>query len=188
METAIGILWAVLLWVGLMSGVLSILREIADLFYPGSVPGKDLFWACTRTAAIIAPLALWQKERRLRKSAEHPVESPDSLRRRTKKIADEVETFLRDRFLAQTRIVSFGEQADYSRLVSAHQSETFNIYKVNYHSRLSGVTNELRAKGVSTRSFGYNFGEAGQLPTVEDMDMLRSIACLLDHKDDAIRI
>jgi hypothetical protein len=100
-----------------------------------------------------------------------------------------MEAFLRERFLVQTRIVGFGEMADYNRLISAHQSETFNIYKVNYHSRLSGVTNELKAKGiVFTRSFGYNFGEAGQLPTVEEMEILRSMACMLDHKDDAIRI
>jgi hypothetical protein len=48
----------------LMSGPLSIFRECMGLFFPGRVPGPELFWTCARIAFIVSITLLWIDEYR----------------------------------------------------------------------------------------------------------------------------
>jgi hypothetical protein len=75
--------------VALMSGILSLYRELAGMYFPNAVLGKDMFWFCTRIALFASLMILWYRERKARKELEHPNEPPDSLRRRTVNLADE---------------------------------------------------------------------------------------------------
>jgi hypothetical protein len=53
----------VLLWgVALMSGILSIAREVLSIFFPGQVPQRSLFWNCVVIACIISVSLLWWLE------------------------------------------------------------------------------------------------------------------------------
>src|SRR5260370_36495327 len=51
------------LWIGLMSGLRSIMREIIAFVAPERVAGASLFYACARIAAIICFVTLWRHAR-----------------------------------------------------------------------------------------------------------------------------
>ena len=53
-------LLSMLLWgVALMSGILSIVREVLSIFFPKIVPQRSLFWNCVFIAFIISAAILW---------------------------------------------------------------------------------------------------------------------------------
>jgi hypothetical protein len=48
--------------IGLLSGVLSVLREIQEMYLPPKIPKKKHFWAVVRIAFVIAAVVLWCDE------------------------------------------------------------------------------------------------------------------------------
>jgi hypothetical protein len=64
----------VIVWVvALMSGALSIVREIYTM-YSGQLPAKPLFWSCARLAFIFSAAILWYLERKGRLEADARVD------------------------------------------------------------------------------------------------------------------
>src|ERR1700722_15196723 len=52
----------VLIVVGLLSGALSVLREVQLMYLPAKAAGKKLFWGFARIAFVIAAVLLWSDE------------------------------------------------------------------------------------------------------------------------------
>jgi hypothetical protein len=56
------------LWIAIMSGVLSIVRETYGMFVANPIDSKSIFWACARIAFILsAAIAWWQEHRAVRR-------------------------------------------------------------------------------------------------------------------------
>jgi hypothetical protein len=186
-DTPAAIFFVVLRWVALMSGILSIYRELAGMYFPNAVPGKDMFWACTRMALFASLVLLWCREIKARKELEHPNEPPDSLRRRTVNLADEIEQFARSRHADRCLTINANpiDNSEFQRLTKAHDQETASMFAVKYHSSLMGIIQELKSKGV----YWLEYDIAGNnWVQIREIQLLRSIAHRLDHKDDAIRL
>jgi hypothetical protein len=70
--------YVLLLVVALMTGILSVFREIMGIYAPpGMIPASDLFWACTRVAFALAMVAAWIVEHRKVGSLEAGLKVPD---------------------------------------------------------------------------------------------------------------
>jgi hypothetical protein len=52
----------VLIVVGLLSGAISVLREVQLMYFPAKAEGKKLFWGFARIAFVIAAILLWSNE------------------------------------------------------------------------------------------------------------------------------
>jgi hypothetical protein len=64
------------LWIAIMSGVLSLVRETYGMFAVNPIDSKSVFWSCARIALILsAGIAWWQEHQkvlRLEKEAKTP--------------------------------------------------------------------------------------------------------------------
>ena len=67
MPNSFRFLFKILVWaVALMSGILSILREVLAIFYPNQVPQRSIFWSCVIIAFILsAALLLFQQYKKI---------------------------------------------------------------------------------------------------------------------------
>src|ERR1039457_6354973 len=85
----------IVLIVGLLTGALSILREVQIMYWPTALPPKPLFWSFVRIAFVIAAALLWWDEHQkvLQLLTVKP-EPSNSLRRRTQALARDLEAYL----------------------------------------------------------------------------------------------
>jgi hypothetical protein len=116
---------------------------------PNAVLGKDLFWACTRVAFFVSVVTLWYRERKSRKEMENPAEPANSLRRRTRALADEIELFLSDRF-AVYRTITGNSEDPIEPKQKQHQQQTIDMFRVKFSQRLKGLSQEMEAIGINT--------------------------------------
>jgi hypothetical protein len=52
----------VVIVIGLLSGILSVVREIQIMYYPAKADDKKVFWAFVRIAFVVAAVLLWSDE------------------------------------------------------------------------------------------------------------------------------
>ena len=71
----------VLFMVALMSGILSLVRELYGM-YAGNLPPRNLFWSCTLIAFVISSFILWWRENKARTTAEKALADIENARPR----------------------------------------------------------------------------------------------------------
>jgi hypothetical protein len=184
------IIFVILCVVALMSGILSLYREVAGMYFPNAVLGKDLFWSCTRVALAASLVALWVRERKSRKRLENPKESSTSLRKRVRELADELETFYRDRQANAPPFYLNDSQPESSNNKHAYYQQTLDICNITYGSRFRGICQELKAKGVDLQIHpsGVELGDMGQAPGDKEIHILRNLAYRLQYNDEHVRL
>jgi hypothetical protein len=62
--------------VALMSGVLSLVRELVGIYAPGKVPQASLFWRCTWIAFILSAAIVWYTEHKKVRELEQKLSLP----------------------------------------------------------------------------------------------------------------
>lgn len=169
-----------------VSGSLGVARDA--FLITGNVPSDfgSAFWAYVRICFVIAGVCAWLLEHKKVRDLEDPYEPDDYLRRRTTAIVDELELFLRDR-CSDMMMISGASPAERNRAVHHHNWKTNEVYTTKFRARFQGILDELRAKGVLIASSRYSFENSGQVPCLEELELIRSMASRLDYKDNAIR-
>ena len=169
------------------SGSLGVARD-AMFLVTGSVPSDSgsAFWAYLRIGFVISSVSAWLIEHQRVRDLETPHEHDDYLGRRATALVDELESFLTDR-QSNMMTISSPSPEERNRAVRHHNWKTNDVYATRFRARFLGIVEELRAKGVLIGSSRYSFENSGRVPCLEELKVIRSVACRLDHKDNAIK-
>ena len=121
------------------------------------------------------------------------IEPADSLRRRTKRLADDIELFLKSRQdghppYGDGHVDAVGEQGERNKISQAYDVETENLCLAQFRDRIFGVPREIAAKGIPVQYLDKLSAENGNLRCLyqPELDMLRGLSCLLDAGDRAV--
>ncbi len=197
------------------------LRDIQGMYAPPPLGNeKRVFWAFVRIAFVISACVLWyaafgsmkgreadlhktQGDLELEKRAKDSLQSQlniltgteraDSLRRRTKKLADDIHFFLQERDSSHPphsdgRADAVGEQARVNEVSQDYDVETDRLCLAKFGDRIQGIPRELAAKGVPVQHLDQLSVEAGNLRCLyeQDLDMLRGLSYRLDGQDQLV--
>jgi hypothetical protein len=124
-------------------------------------------------------------------------ERPDSLRRRAKRLADDIDQFWIDRNESHPphtngRADATGEQAEINRKSDEYERDTNKQCLERFGDQIIGVPRELRAKGLDVRHLDqYNpprclYPSMPESMMISETDILRYLAYMLDANDRVI--
>jgi hypothetical protein len=135
-----------------------------------------------------------------------PIESKDSLRRRTMRLADEVYQFVVERVQHHPPSAypdsrdpnPSDERKQAIKLCQEYDQETLNQYMRRYQDRMIGIVREYNAKGVRTRYLENDFkqrvpgaafiGSDWENSPSDELSQFRDLAYHVDASDNAIHI
>ena len=169
-------------------GVYVVANNKSNSWALGATFGMALFML------LVASFLAWRDEYKKRLALANPPEKPDSLRRRTVRLADEIQEFYAARRSSRPPLYLNSEggcdSSGRTKDQITHDSETVAQCSSKFGKRIVAIAQELQARGISAEvhvGSGMLVGDTDRAPSLEELQLLKCLAYQIDHQDIAVR-